>query len=159
MSALPVKLEQVESPTDSVRLLIGELDAELNGEYAPQQRHGLSLDKIFQPNVMFFIAHLDGRPVGCGGVAFEDGFAEVKRMYVRPTSRGKGIAQAILARLESEARKQGTKRLTLETGDAQQSAMRFYERAGFTRCGAFGAYLTMQSDAIERSVFFERRIG
>src|SRR4051794_1664536 len=108
-------VEHVAAPTEDARLLIGELDAELNGAYAPEQRHGLNIDRIFQPTVMFFIARLDGQPVGCGGVAFDDGFAEVKRMYVRPGTRGRNVGQAILTRLEQEARARGVARLTLET--------------------------------------------
>ena len=46
-----------------------------------------------------------------------------------------------------------------ETGDAQHAAIRLYERAGFTRCGAFGDYAGMPPRAIERSVFFERAMG
>ena len=124
----------------------------------PEQRHGLNIDAIFQPHIAFFIARLDGEPVGCGGIAFEDGFAELKRMYVRPAARGCGVARAIVSRLEEEARRRGISRLTLETGDAQIAAMRFYERAGFTRCGAFGDYAKMPPPAIVRSVFLEKRI-
>ena len=156
---MSLMLEHVAAPTDDVRMLIGELDAELSGAYAPEQRHGLSLARLFQPGVLFFIARLDGDPVGCGGVAFEDGLAEVKRMYVRPPARGRGVAQTILARLETEARARGAARLVLETGDAQHAAVRFYDRAGFTRCAAFGAYATMPQPAIEHSVFFEKRIA
>ena len=54
-------LEYVPAPTDEVRLLIGELDVELNGVRA-EQRHGLNIDAIFQPNIAFLIA--DGRPAG-----------------------------------------------------------------------------------------------
>lgn len=152
-------LEQVEAPTDDARTLIGELDAELGGAYAPEQRHGLSVARVFQPGVSFFIARLAAEPVGCGGVAFEGDLAEVKRMYVRPAARGRGVARAILARLEETARTCGARRLVLETGDAQHAAMRFYERAGFTRCAAFGPYAAMPPGAIERSVFFEKRMG
>jgi putative acetyltransferase len=152
-------LEHVEAPTDDVQLLIGELDAELSGHYSSVQRHGLSIARIFQPGVMFFIARQDGEPVGCGGIAFDDGLAELKRMYVRPQARGRDIAQAILARLEAEAHARGVTRLVLETGDAQLAAIRFYERSGFNRCAAFGAYTTMPASTIERSVFFEKGIG
>jgi putative acetyltransferase len=156
---MSIELEPVTSPTDDARALIAELDAELSGPYAPEQRHGLSLARVFQPGVMFFIARLDGEAVGCGGVAFDDGFAEVKRMYVRPHARGRGVARAILARLEQEAGSRGITRLTLETGDAQHAAMRLYERAGFTRCAAFGAYVAMPPGAVGHSVFFEKGIG
>jgi putative acetyltransferase len=152
-------LEHVAAPTNEARLLIDELDAELSGAYAPQNRHGLNLARLFQPHILFFIARLDGEPVGCGGVAFEGGLAEAKRMYVRPTARGRGIARAILARLVEEALSRGESRLVLETGDAQHAAIRLYERAGFTRCSAFGLYLSMPPSAIEHSVFFEKRIG
>ena len=155
---MSITIEHVQTPNPDARMLIGELDAELSGEYEPEQQHGLKIERIFQPGVMFFVARLDGEPVGCGGVAFDDGFAEVKRMYVRPAARGCGAARAILSRLEDEARARGVARLVLETGDVRHAAMRLYERAGFTRCAAFGAYATMPPRAIERSVFFEKRI-
>jgi len=159
-----ITVEHVQSATADARLLIGELDAELSGEYEPEQQHGLSVDRIFQPHVKFFIARLDGEAVGCGGVAFTnadgngDGFAEVKRMYVRPAARGRDVARTILCRLEDEARARGVGRLVLETGDVRHAAMRLYERNGFTRCAAFGDYATMPPRAIERSVFFEKLI-
>jgi putative acetyltransferase len=152
-------VEQVAAPTDDARALVGELDAELAGPYAPEQRHGFDLARLFRPGVLFFVARLDGDAVGCGGVAFDDGLAEVKRMYVRPAARGRGVAGAVLTRLEEEARAHGVTRLALETGDAQLAALRFYERAGFTRCAAFGAYAAMPPRAVERSVFFEKAIG
>jgi putative acetyltransferase len=157
-----VTIEHVASATDDARLLIGELDEELSGEYEPEQQHGLRVEQIFQPNVMFFIARLDGAAVGCGGVAFAEGddggFAEVKRMYVRPAARGRDVARTILSRLEDEARVCGVRRLVLETGDIRHAAMRLYERNGFTRCAAFGHYATMPPRAVERSVFFEKLI-
>jgi len=167
---MSLTLEHIERATDDARMLIGELDAELSGEYTPEQSHGLSVDRIFQPGVMFFIARLDGDPVGCGGVAFLNGsgggdadgggdpLAEVKRMYVRPAARGRDVARTILARLEAEARARGVRRLVLETGDVRHAAIRLYERNGFTRCGPFGAYATMPAPAIERSVFMEKRL-
>ena len=151
-------VELVEAPTDDARVLIGELDAELGAAYAPEQRHGFDIARLFRPGVLFFIARLDGEAVGCGGVAFEDGFAELKRMYVRPRARGRNVARAVLARLEEESLARGMTRLTLETGDAQHPAIHFYEREGFTRCAAFGAYAAMPPGAIERSVFFEKAI-
>lgn len=156
---MPLVIELVESPNDDVRLLIGELDAELAAHYAAEQQHGLSVDRVFRPEILFFIARLDGEPVGCGGIALNDGFAELKRMYVRPPARGRGVAQALLARFEQEAIARGVPRLVLETGDVQHAAIRVYERAGFTRCPAFGAYAAMPPLAVERSVFFEKPLS
>ena len=156
---MSISVEQVTTATDDACKLIGELDDELNPEYPPEQRHGYSVERIFQPGVLFFVARLDGTAVGCGGIALGDGWAEVKRMYVRPAARGRSVAQAVLGRLEAEAKQRGITRLVLETGDIRHAAMRLYERAGFRRCGAFGEYLAMPPQAIERSVFFEKLIG
>jgi putative acetyltransferase len=105
-----IVVERVTGPTDAVRLLVGELDAELLQHYPPGQRHGLKLDAIFQPHVRFFIAWTDGQPAGCGGVALFTDFAELKRMYVRPEVRGRGVADAILARLAEQASAPGLSR-------------------------------------------------
>ena len=155
---MSITLERVQRAKPEVRALIGELEADLAGAYEAEQRHGLSIERMFQPNIAFFVAYLDGEAVGCGGVAFEDGFAELKRMYVRPASRGRGVVQALIERLAGEAAARGISRMTLETGDVQHAAIRAYERAGFTRCGAFGDYCALAPGAIERSVFFEKRL-
>ncbi|HYZ63203.1 MAG TPA: GNAT family N-acetyltransferase [Acetobacteraceae bacterium] len=153
-----IAVEPVPAATEEVRTLIGELEAVLSAEYPPHQRHGLPLEAIFQPHIRFFLARLDGEAVGCGGVALLDGFAELKRMYVRDRLRGRGLAPAILARLETEARQAGYDLLRLETGTRQDAAMRFYARQGFRRCPAFGDYARMAPEAIETSVFMEKTL-
>ena len=157
MTALTIT--RATAPTDAVRLLIGELDTTLAAEYPPEQRHGLALDAIFAPHMRFFVASLNGAPVGCGGVALFDGFAEIKRMYVRDAARGKGVAQKVLARLEAEACAAGLPMLRLETGTVQNAAMRLYERAGFKVCDAFGDYLTKAAASLTTSVFYEKSLG
>ncbi len=154
-----ITVEPVQTATDEVRALIDELDRTLAREYLPEQQHGLRLDTIFQPHVRFFIARLDGRAVGCGGVAVFGSFAEVKRMYVRDDARGRGIARALLARIESEARSNGIGLLRLETGDRQLDAIRLYERAGFRRCDAFGEYASMTLQATATSLFLEKQLS
>ena len=154
-----IVIELAAAPTDDVRALVTELEATLAAEYPPEQRHGLKLEAIFQPHIRFFVARLDGAAVGCGGVALFENFAEVKRMFVRPHARGSGVAQAILQRLEDEARDAGLPNLRLETGTRQEAAMRLYERAGFRRCAAFGDYAKMNPDATRTSVFFDKAIG
>jgi putative acetyltransferase len=153
-----VTIERVPAATEEIRQLLAELDQALSGPYLREQRHALSLDQLFEENVRFFAARLDGVAVGCGGVAFYDVFAEVKRMYTRPTARRKGVAAALLQRLESEARRAGHSVLRLETGMYQAEAIGFYERAGFERCEAFGDYLELSPQAIETSVFYEKSI-
>src|SRR5436853_4037870 len=110
-----IAIEQLFGPTPDAAALIAELDGVLGAVYEPEQRHGLSIAQVFQPNVRFFVARLDGAAVGCGAVALFDGYAEVKRMYTSEAARGRGIGKALLARLESEARDAGKRLLRLET--------------------------------------------
>src|SRR5260370_6710782 len=121
-----VDIESVATAIDDVRELIGELDQLLAAEYLPEQRHGLALEALFQPHIRFFVARLNGAAIGCGGMALFDDFAEVKRMYVRETARGRGVAQALLTRIETEARVAGFVFLRLETGERQAAGLRVY---------------------------------
>jgi putative acetyltransferase len=158
-SADEIVIELVPTVTDDVRALIGELDRILSAEHTPEQRHGLALDAIFRPGVRFFLARSSGVAVGCSGVAFFPGFAEVKRMYLREAARSRGVAQSLLTRIESEARDAGFATLRLETGMRQTAALRFYARAGFVPCAAFGDYATMPPPAIATSVFLQKRLS
>ncbi len=92
-------------------------------------------------------------------MALLDDFAEVKRMYVREPARGRGVAQALLTRIETEARAAGLVVLRLETGVRQTAALRLYAQAGFVPCGAFGDYATMPPEAIATSIFMEKRLA
>ena len=154
---MDVTIERVPAATDEVRQLLAELDEALSG-YLPEQRHALSVDALFEDSVRFFAVRLDGVAIGCGGVAFYDGFAEVKRMYTRPTARRKGVAATLLRRLEDEAREAGHSVLRLETGRYQAEAIGFYEREGFEQCEAFGDYLALPAQALATSVFYEKPI-
>jgi len=153
---MPLVLKPITAVTPDAQNLVEALDAELSQHYDAEQRHGLSLAAIFQPHIRFFIAYLDDVAVGCGGIALFEDFAEVKRMYVRPNARGRGIAQTILAHLETTARASGRNHLRLETGERQPAAMRLYERAGFQPCGAFGDYAAMPALAVAASRFYEK---
>jgi putative acetyltransferase len=153
--ALEIRL--VPEATDDVRELIGELNDELGALYEPENRHGLALEAIFQPHIRFLVAYLGDAAVGCGGVALFDGFAEVKRMYVRRPMRGRGVADAIMARLIAETNIAGLPLLRLETGIHQHAALVFYRRSGFCDCGAFPPYSEMSPEAVRTSIFMERR--
>jgi putative acetyltransferase len=132
------------------------LDQALGELYVPEQRHGLALDRLFEPNLRFFIARIEGEPAGCGGVALFSDYAEVKRMYTRTALRGRGIAKAVLRRLEAEARSAGATVLRLETGKHQREAIGLYEESGFHRRSAFGPYAEMPAPAIALSLFYEK---
>jgi putative acetyltransferase len=151
-----VTVEPVPAPTREVEELLTELDEILGAAYAPEQRHALSIDRLFQPDIRFYVARLDGEARGCGGVALLDDYAEVKRMYARESARGRGIGKALLARLEAEARNADKNLLRLETGIYQTAAIALYERWGFGRRGPFGPYAKLPPDAIATSVFYEK---
>lgn len=153
-----VVFEHLERATDEARVLLDELDAELDGAHPAECSHALNISEVFQPRIRFFIVRLDGQAMGCGAVARDDGFAELKRMFIRPTFRGRGLVQLLLVRLEGEARAQGFLLLRLETGDRLKAALLAYERAGFARCPAFGEYTTKSPHTISQSVFFEKQI-
>jgi GNAT superfamily N-acetyltransferase len=83
----------------------------------------------------------DGTPLGCGALrALGGSAAEVKRMYVVPEARGRGISKALLAALEDAARERGWTTLRLETGTEQPDAIRFYTREGYGPIPKFGHY-------------------
>lgn len=149
-------IERVPEPTPEAAALIAELDEVLGAIYEPHQRHGLSLDQVFQPNVHFFIARLGGEAVSCGAVAMFDGYGEVKRMYTREQARGRSIGKALLARLEREARAAGKPLLRLETGTEQAAAIALYESCGFQPCQPFGHYRNLPPHNIAASLFYEK---
>ncbi|MFY1620631.1 GNAT family N-acetyltransferase [Micromonospora sp. WMMD736] len=106
-------------------------------------------------NIDLFLVAIDeatGRPLGCGALRRLDAVsAEVKRMYVTPTSRGSGVAIGLLRALEQAAHERGWTTIWLETGSAQPDAMRFYEREGYREIPLFGAYV-----GSDNSVCYER---
>jgi len=155
---MTLHIERATAATPDVVELITELENELSANYPPEQRHGLSLDSLFEPHIHFVIARQDGYSVGCGGIAHYPGFAELKRFYVKPDLRGRGIADAILRQLGEVAAAAGHTVLRLETGTEQQAALRFYERCGFQPCAAFEPYASMPPGAIASSVFMEKAL-
>ena len=134
-----ISLENPDQP-DVIRL-IDELDAYQIPLYPLESHHGIDIDALRQPNVLFAVARTDaGEAIGCGAIVVEPEYSELKRMYVHPAQRGQGIAQRLLACLETAARERGCREFALETGFRQPEAIRFYEQAGYIRCGPFGDY-------------------
>ena len=100
----------------------------------------------------------DGTAVGCGALrGIADGVGELKRMYVVPSARGRGIAKVVLAALEDDARSRGWTTLRLETGPRQPEAIALYTAAGYRPTEAFGAYVT-DANAGD-SLYFERALA
>jgi putative acetyltransferase len=152
-----IAFEQAKEATPEIVALLDALNDALAG-YSSEQRHALSVDQLFQPNIRFFVVRVADEAVACGGIGFYDGYAELKRMYSTPEVRGRGVAKALLLRLEAEAREAGVALLRIETGIHQHEALRFYEAAGYRRCGPFGPYAVMPASAIETSLFYEKSV-
>jgi putative acetyltransferase len=153
-----ITIKRVSAATADARELVEELDRVLGALYEPEQRHGLSIEQVFQPNVRFFVAHLGDQAAGCGAVALFDGYAEVKRMYTREAARGRGVGKALLGRIEREARDASKPMLRLETGTLQAEAIGLYERCGFRTCGPFGHYAELPPHRIATSLFYEKSL-
>lgn len=94
----------------------------------------------------------DGVAVGCGALRpLEAGAVELKRMYVRPEDRGRGLGWVILIALESEAERLGFGIVRLETGDFQPEAMSLYRAAGYREIPCYGPYVEgLHSRCFER---------
>lgn len=136
------------------RALVAALDADLDERYADDDEAdegqpdyamlNLLGDSVQPPHGIFLVARLGDRPVGCGALrpapTGEQGVAEVKRMYVAPAARGRGVSRAVLAHLEQWATDLGYRRIILETGTRQHEAMSLYESAGYLLIDNYGGY-------------------
>jgi putative acetyltransferase len=151
---MPVEITNERPDTEAAMELIAELEAHLAPQYPAESRHGYSVEKLLREGVAFFVIYCDGSPVGCGGVQIiGNEYAELKRMYVRPAYRGRGLAKLMIRHLTDYARVQGVDVLRLETGIHQHEAIGLYERMGFYNIPPFGDY---RDDPLSR--FYELRI-
>jgi putative acetyltransferase len=137
-----ISREDILSPV--VQRLIGALNAELDARYPEEGANHFRLDpeEVADGRGAFLVAYIDGKPLGCGAVRrIDPAVAEIKRMYVAPEARGRGVGRQVLLVLEAEARRLGATRLVLETGPRQPEALALYSRAGFVEVPNFGEYI------------------
>jgi putative acetyltransferase len=152
---LAVAIAEERPDTPEAVALIAELDAHLVELYAVESRHGFSVEKLLRDGVAFFVARADGQAAACGGVLLVGReYAEVKRMYVRPAFRGKGLGRLMLDHLIAYAPTHGLTVVRLETGIHQHEAIALYERRGFRRIPPFGPY---RDDPVSRC--YEMRLA
>jgi GNAT superfamily N-acetyltransferase len=127
------------------------LTEELQDEYVVRYggRDETPLDPaMFDPPAGgFFVGYLDGAPVATGAwrrsrvVALgATASVEIKRMYVAPAARGRGLARRMLAHLEQHAAASGVDLVVLETGLRQPEAIGLYESRGYRPIPPFGFY-------------------
>ncbi len=102
----------------------------------------------------FFVTRKDGLAAGCGGIQlFGKEYGELKRMFVNPSFRGKGLAKLMLEHLANYAKENGVHLLRLETGIYQRDAIALYENWGFHTIPPFGEY---KPDPL--ALFYEKEI-
>jgi GNAT superfamily N-acetyltransferase len=148
------------SPDDPVggttRKLIHDLCAEVGARYG-RPPSPFSLSEAATERTIFLIARLDKVPIGCGAIRrIDEDTAEVKRMYVAPAGRRRGIARRILAELERSAVDFGYRAIRLETGILQPEAQRLYESCGYKRITAFGHYVGNPTSVCYEKVLHDR---
>jgi putative acetyltransferase len=80
----------------------------------------------------FWVARVDGKLFGMFGLeAAGDGAMELRRMYVDPDARHRGVARAMLAFAEEEARRGNAREMVLSTSEIQKQALALYRNAGY----------------------------
>jgi GNAT superfamily N-acetyltransferase len=149
-----VKVDEVAWDDADVQRLITDQQTEVRARYGGKDEPGTP-PSAADIGVVAVARDDDGTALGCGALRrLGDGVAEVKRMYVVPTARGRGVSRAVLAALEDIARERGWTTLRLETGPLQPEAIGLYATSGYRRIEAFAGYAG-DPDA-EHSLFFER---
>jgi GNAT superfamily N-acetyltransferase len=138
---LDIRSERFDSPVAAE--LIEEMAADMTERYGSGDATPIDPAHFEAPDGAFFVAYLDGEPVGSAGwrtFAGDPDAAEMKRVFVRPQARNRGVATALLRALEESARAAGRTRMILETGSAQPEAIALYLKVGYVRIADFGHY-------------------
>jgi ribosomal protein S18 acetylase RimI-like enzyme len=115
-----------------------ELVALLESGFDPAKENSARDDDFVPPAGFFFVARLDGRPVGCGALKRVDNTTgEIKRVWTASSARRMGIASTILRTLEASARHMGLKTVRLDTNRAMKEAQGLYRKKGYQEIARF----------------------
>ena len=132
----------ITSPlTDTARALIDGSQAALLAVFGPDEIFTLTAEELAATPGMTFYTATDG-DIALGCVASLDcgDYVEVKRLFVTPAGRGRGVARALMARLEGDAARSGKAKVMLETGPQLVAATSLYRALGYRDRGPFGDY-------------------
>jgi GNAT superfamily N-acetyltransferase len=144
-------IKRTNSENTDFQNLVAELDRDLAIRDGDEHAFFAQFNKIASIRQAIVI-YENNEPVGCGAIKeYEEGVVEVKRMYVLPKKRGKGIASAVLAELEQWAKELGYRKCILETGYKQPEAIRLYNKNNYIVIPNYGQYADVES-----SVCFEK---
>jgi GNAT superfamily N-acetyltransferase len=131
----PVRIEPADARSDEVRELLAAYFAEIQAAFGYDDAHGAPAEpEDFTPpnGVMLVVRDDDGTAVGCGAVRMlRPETAEIKRMWLHPSMRGRGAGWALLNALEAKAVELGAGRGVLDTNETLTSALALYRAAGW----------------------------
>lgn len=147
-------IEILDAENSEVKALIAQSDAFYEKLYPPESNHLDSAETLSESNVLFLGCRVDGELVGCGAVKRlkDDGdYAEIKRLFVKPDFRGRGLSRLLMNALETNVKQWGIAILRLETGTRQPESLGLYKSMGYRTRDPFGSY---QPDPL--SVFMEK---
>jgi GNAT superfamily N-acetyltransferase len=109
-----------------------ELERRFEGGYRRSMDPAVAETAFMPPHGLFLLARLDGRPAGCGAIKrADDQTGEIKRIWTAPDARGRGIARAILQRLEDAARAMGFSAVRLDSNRVLTEAHALYRVMGY----------------------------
>ncbi len=152
--AIEIRREDPRQPDCAA--LVRELDLYFQALYPAESNHLLDIETLAKPDIVFLAARREGEALGCGALWLHGSqYAEVKRIFVKPTARGLKLGRLIIESLEAEARARDLPIMRLETGIHQPEALGLFRTAGFEACGPFGDYPVDDPN----SVFMEKRLA
>ena len=134
-------IERASPESAEAKQLMRAMWVDLDELYGNSALTSYELQGMEQPGAAFVLAREGGEAIACAALRpLSAQIAEVKRMYVRPEMRRKGVAQQLMATLEQIARDGGFNEIWLETGLPQVAAIRLYEKLGYTQIPPYGEY-------------------
>ncbi|MEU5941492.1 GNAT family N-acetyltransferase [Micromonospora sp. NPDC047548] len=124
-------------------------DPEIDALVVAQQRELREADggldgqvTVTHDDIRYLAVVVNGRAVACGGIqSLDAATGELKRMYVRPACRGRGIARQLLTALEELAFQRGHSVVCLETAVYLPAAVGLYTSCGYEPIPVYGEYV------------------
>jgi GNAT superfamily N-acetyltransferase len=121
--------------------LLAELIDHFNAVYPGRAARPGSVttpDEMVAPDGVFLVGWERERAIACGGLRrLEDGICEIKRMYVMPAARRRGVGRALLAALEAAARELGYERVRLDAGPEQRHSKILFADTGYAEIAPY----------------------
>lgn len=137
----PVTLRAVPYDDPVAVGLVGRVQQEYVERYGGPDEAAVDPAEFLPPEGLFLVAEIGGEPAGCGAWrVYPPGGVEIKRVYVAPGFRRRGLAQLLVAELERSAAAAGHDTVVLNTGDRQPEAIALYTDLGYSPVPGYGVY-------------------